>query len=98
MNAATLLIALVERSNEEVAAVLHERVRFRQGDGTEHHGSEAVLAMFARSERGVRYTVVDVAGDAVRVVIEVPGVSERFSFLLCGRVEEARLVEVWVEG
>jgi hypothetical protein len=54
--------------------------------------------MFARSERGVRYTVVDVAGDAVRVVIEVPGVSERFSFLLCGRVEEARLVEVWVEG
>ena len=53
MNAATLLIALVERSNEEVAAVLHERVRFRQGDGTEHHGSEAVLAMFARSKLGL---------------------------------------------
>ena len=98
MNAATLLIALVERSHDEVATLLHERVRFRQGDGTEHHGSEAVLAMFSRSERSVRYTVVASTDDAVRVALEVPGVAERFSFLLCGRVEEARLIEVWVEG
>lgn len=97
VNAATLLVALVERSGDEVAAVLHERVCFRQGDGTVHHGSDAVLAMFARSERDVRYTVVVSTSDAVHVTLEVPGLSERFSFLLCGRVEEARLIEVWVE-
>jgi hypothetical protein len=45
----------------------------------------------------VRYAIVASTGDAVRVALEVPGVSERFSFLLCGRVEKARLIEVWVE-
>ncbi len=97
MSVAALLRVLVEREGDEVAAVLHERVHFRQADGTVHRGRGAVLEMFSRSDNGARYSVAAAAFDTVRVLIEVPGVPGAFSFLLCGRVEEGALIEVWVE-
>jgi hypothetical protein len=93
-----LLRVLIEGGPAEVAAVLHEEVHFRQGDGTVHRGREAVLAMFGRSERGVRYEVTEAAHGTLRVVMSVPGVPTRFGFLLCGRADDERLVEVWVEA
>lgn len=97
MEVTTLLRVLVEGTGDEVAAVLHEEVRFRQGDGAVHRGRGAVLEMFARSERDVRYRVAATAFGTVRVALEVPGVPGAVSFLLCGRAEEGRLIEVWVE-
>ncbi len=97
MRASSLLRVLVEREGDEVAAALHERVWFRQADGTVHEGRGAVLAMFARSERDVRYNIVGETHDTVRVMLEVPDVPGAFSFELCGRAEGAVLVEVWVE-
>ncbi len=97
MDVAKLLSALVEREGDELIAALHDEVRFRQGDGTVHRGRSAVLAMFERSERKVRYRVVATSFDTVRVAMEVPGVPGAFSFLLCGRAEEGKLIEVWVE-
>lgn len=93
----TLLRVLVEGTGEAVAGVLHEEVRFRQGDGTVHRGRAAVLTMFERSEHGTRHHVVGEAFDTVRVAVEVPGMPGAFSFLLCGRAEGRQLVEVWVE-
>lgn len=97
MMVSELLRALVEREGDAVAAVLHDEVRFRQGDGSLHTGRAVVLAMFERSERDVRYRVLETAFDTVRVALEVPGVDGMFSFLLCGRAHEGRLIEVWVE-
>jgi hypothetical protein len=97
MSVAGLLRVLVECEGDAVAAALHERVRFRQGDGTVVHGRAAVLEMFARSTADTRYSVAAAAFDTVRVVIEVPGVPGSFSFLLCGRAEEGTLIEVWVD-
>lgn len=97
MKTSKLLRVLIEREGAEVAASLHEGVWFRQADGTVHEGREAVLAMFARSDREARYSVIDETHDTVRVALEVPGVPGAFSFELCGRAEGAVLVEVWVE-
>lgn len=94
----SLLRVLIEASAAEVAEVLHDNVHFRQGDGTVHRGRGAVLAMFAKSERGVRYEVVEEALGTVRVAMSVPGVPTRFTFLLCGRADGGKLVEVWVEA
>ncbi len=93
-----LLRVLVEGGAAEVAAALHDEVHFRQGDGTVHRGRAAVLAMFGRSERGVRYDVVETAHGTVRVAMSVPGVPGSISFLLCGRAADGRLIEVWVEA
>lgn len=93
-----LLRVLVEGDAGAVAGVLHEEVRFRQGDGTVHRGRAAVLAMFDRSEQGTRHRVVGDGHNTVRVAVEVPGVAGAFSFLLCGRADGDRLVEVWVEA
>jgi len=93
----TLLRVLVEGKRAEVAAVLHEDVRFRQGDGSVHRGREAVLTVFDRSDPGVRYEVLEEAHGTVRVALHVEGVSGGVSFLLCGRAVQGRLVEVWVE-
>jgi hypothetical protein len=93
-----LLRVLVEGEPADVAAALHEKVHFRQGDGTVHRGRAAVLAMFERSERAVRYAVTEAAHGTVRVTMSVPGVPTTFSFLLCGRSEGEQLVEVWVEA
>lgn len=95
---ATLLRVLVEGDAAAVAAVLHEEVHFRQGDGAVHRGREAVLTMFGKSERGVRYAIVEEAFGTVRVAMSVPGVPTLFTFLLCGRSIDDRLVEVWVEA
>lgn len=97
MSVAALLRVLVEKNGDEVTAALHERVRFRQGDGTVHHGRGAVLEMFSRSDHEARYSIAAEAFDTVRVVITVPDVPGAFSFLLCGRVEDGVLIEVWVE-
>lgn len=93
-----LLRVLIEGGAAEVAAVLHDDVHFRQGDGTVHRGRAAVLAMFGRSERGVRYEVVETAHGTVRVAMSVPGVPGAIGFLLCGRAAGGQLVEVWVEA
>ena len=95
---AKLLRVLVDGGPAAVAAVLHEDVHFRQGDGTVHRGREAVLSMFGKSERGVRYAVVEESFGTIRVAMSVPGVPTHFSFLLCGRAVDDRLVEVWVEA
>jgi hypothetical protein len=97
MDTTELLVTLVEREGDDVMAILHERVHFRQGDGTIHKGRDAVLALFQRSERDVRYTIVARAMGTVRVKLEVPDVPGSVSFLLCGRSEQQQLVEVWVE-
>jgi len=93
-----LLRVLIEGGATEVAAALHEDVHFRQGDGTVHRGRAAVLAMFGRSERGVQYVVAEASLGTLRVTMSVPGMPTRFSFLLRGRAEDDRLVEVWVEA
>ena len=93
-----LLRVLIEGGAAEVAEVLHEEVHFRQGDGTVHRGRAAVLAMFGRSERGVQYAVSEASLGTLQVTMSVPGVPTRISFLLCGRAEGDRLVEVWVEA
>jgi hypothetical protein len=97
MDTTELLVTLVERDGEDVTAVLHEHVQFRQGDGSVHKGRNAVLALFQRSEHDVRYTVVARSMGTVRVKLEVSGVPGSVSFLLCGRSEQQQLVEVWVE-
>jgi len=92
-----LLRVLIEGGEAEVAAALHEDVHFRQGDGTVHRGKAAVLAMFGRSERGVEYVVAEASLGTLQVTMSAPGVPTHFSFLLGGRAEGDRLVEVWVE-
>lgn len=93
-----LLRLLVEGEIEEIAAVLHDDVSFRQGDGSVHRGRGAVLAMFGRSDESVCYEVLETAHGTVRVAMSVPGVPGSISFLLCGRTSGGQLVEVWVEA
>lgn len=98
MDLPALLRLLIDGTRDEITAALHEDVRFRQGDGTVHHGRGAVLETFARSETGVRYRVLEWNEVSIVVGIEVPGVSGLFGFVLCGTAVDERLVEVWVEA
>lgn len=95
---ASRLRALVEGDAAAVSAALHADVVFVQGDGTEHRGAEAVLAVFAASgEEGVRYTVVAVADRAVEVELTVAGIAGAVRFTLRGTSEAGRLSRVRVE-
>ncbi|MDO9015784.1 MAG: nuclear transport factor 2 family protein [Deltaproteobacteria bacterium] len=96
--AAALLRVLVEGDTSAVAEALHADVVFVQGDGTEHRGAEAVVAMFTRADGSVRYAVVAVEAAAVRVELTVPGMPGAVRFTLCGMSEAGRLVRVRVEA
>ena len=81
--AAALLRVLVEGDARAVAEALHADVVFVQGDGTEHRGAEAVVAVGAA---------------AVRVELTVPGMPGAVRFTLYGMSEAGRLVRVRVEA
>lgn len=96
--AAALLRVLVEGDALAVAAALHADVVFVQGDGTEHRGADAVLAMFTDADGSVRYAVVAVEAAAVRVELTAPGMPGAVRFTLYGVSEGGRLVWVRVEA
>jgi hypothetical protein len=93
-----LLRALVEGDARAVAAALHDEVVFVQGDGTEHRGAGAVVAMFERGDGGARYAVVAAEGAWVRVELTVQGIPGAVRFTLHGAAESGRLVAVRVEA
>lgn len=93
-----LLRVLVEGDAAAVAGALHADVVFVQGDGTEHRGAEAVLAIFAGGDASVRYAVAAAEPAAVRVELTVPGVPGAVRFALHGTSLAGRLVRVRVEA
>jgi hypothetical protein len=96
--AAALLRVLVEGDARAVAEALHADVVFVQGDGTEHRGVDAVVAMFTEADGAVRYAVVAVETAAVRVELTVPGMPGAVRFTLYGVSEAGQLVQVRVEA
>ena len=92
------LRALVEGDARAVAEALHADVVFVQGDGTMHRGVEAVLAVFAGGDGGVRYAVVAAVEGAVEVELTVEGLAGAMRFTLRGVSEGGLLVRVLVEA
>ncbi|MBI5513936.1 MAG: hypothetical protein HY909_09220 [Deltaproteobacteria bacterium] len=90
-----LLVRLLLGERDQAALVLHEDVRFTQGDGTVLHGRSAVLAVFDGADRG-RYRILGGGDDTVRVELSAPGVPGSVTFTLVGRAEGLTLIEVTV--
>ncbi len=93
-----LLRALVDGDAAALESALHDDVAFVQGDGTEHRGRDAVLAMFTRTDDAAeaRYAVVAEHDAAVTVELTIPGVPGALRFGLHGELRGARLALVRV--
>jgi hypothetical protein len=95
-----MLGALVAAANEcrDATAFLHQDVRLHRLDGVMLEGREAVVDAITTRGSEARLRVLAARLDAVVVALEVEGVEGHLRFEMHGRVQDGRLVEIWMRG